>query len=127
MCFQTIPVLSLPRSNITRRRQRNPANLRPISTSSNTPLSFSVGLWNCQSAVNKADFIFCFFLHSTLSILGLTETWIRPEDSATPDALSNNYLSLTPHVKLAGVGHWSAHFKQLEILNPLSPMQLQLI
>ncbi len=42
-----------------------------------------MGLWNCQSAVNKADFISAFSLQSTLSILGLTETWICPEDSAT--------------------------------------------
>ncbi len=91
MCFQTIPVLSQTRSTITRRRQRNPANLHPISTSSTTPLSFSVGLWNCQSAVNKADFISAFSLQSTLSILGLTETWIRPEDSAIPATLSQNF------------------------------------
>ncbi len=97
MCFQTIPVVSQPRSNITRRRQRDPANLRPISTSSTAPLSFSVGLWNCQSAVNKADLISAFSLQSTLSIMGLAETWIRPEDSATPAALSNNFsFSHTP-------------------------------
>ncbi len=97
MCLQTIPVLSLPRSKNTSRRQRNHANLRPISTSSTTNLSFSVGLWNCQSAVNKADFISAFSLQSTLSILGLTETWIRPEDSATPAALSHNFsFSHTP-------------------------------
>ncbi len=97
MCFQTIPVLSQPRSKNTRRRQRNPANLRPIATSSTTPLSFSVGLWNCQSAVNKADFISAFSLQSTLRILGLTKTWIRPEDSATPAALSHNFsFSHTP-------------------------------
>ncbi len=97
MCFKTIPVVSRPRSNITRRRQSNPANLRPISTSSTTPLSFSMALWNCQSAVNKGDFISAFSLQSTLSILGLTETWIRPEDSATPAALSNNFsFSHTP-------------------------------
>ncbi len=97
MCFQTIPVLSQPRSKNTSRQQRNPANLRPISTSSTTPLSFSVGLWNCQSAVNKADFISAISLQSTLSILGLTETWIRPEDSATPPALSHNFsFSHTP-------------------------------
>ncbi len=96
--FKTIPVVSRRRSNITHRRQRNAANLRPISTSSTTPLSFSMALWNCQSAVNKADFISAFSLQSTLSILGLTETWIRPEDSATPAALSNNFsFSDTPH------------------------------
>ncbi len=97
MRFKTIPVVSRPRSNITRRRQSNPANLHHISTSSTTPLSFSMALWNCQSAVNKADFISAFSLQSTLSILGLTETWIRPEDSATPAALSNNFsFSHTP-------------------------------
>ncbi len=97
MCFKTIPVVSRPRSNITRRRQSNPANLHHISTSSTTPLSFSMALWNCQSAVNKADFISAFSLQSTLRILGLTETWIRPEDSATPAALSNNFsFSHTP-------------------------------
>ncbi len=90
MCFKTILVVSQPRSNITRRLQRNPANLRPSST----PLSFSMALWNCPSAANKADFISAFSLQSTLSILGLTETWIRPEDS---DALSNNFsFSHTP-------------------------------
>ncbi len=98
MCFKTIPVVSQPRSNITRRRQHNPANLRPISTSSTTPLSFSMALWNCQSAVNKTDFISTFSLQSTLSILGLTETWIRPETLATRAALSNNFsFSHTPH------------------------------
>ncbi len=56
-----------------------------------------MGLWNCQSAVNKADFISAFSLQSTLSILGLTETWIRPEASATPAALSHNFsFSHTP-------------------------------
>jgi len=48
-------------------------------------------------AVNKADFIQANASHSTLNILGSTETWIRPEDSATPAALSNNFsLSHTP-------------------------------
>jgi len=46
---------------------------------------------HCQSAVNKAHFIPAFADHSTLNILGLTETWIHPEDSATPAALSNNF------------------------------------
>ncbi len=97
MCFKPIPVVSRPRSNITCKRQRNPANLRPFSTSSTTPLSFSMALWNCQSVINKADFISAFSLQSTLSILGLTETWIHPEDSATPAALSSNFsFSHTP-------------------------------
>ncbi|XP_051501703.1 uncharacterized protein LOC127410477 [Myxocyprinus asiaticus] len=76
--------------------KRNPHNLRPLCTSAPAPLSFSVGLWNCQSAVNKTDFIPAFATQSTLSILALTETWIRPEDTATPAALSNNFFSHTP-------------------------------
>ncbi len=105
MCFKPIPVVSRPRSYITRRWQRNPANLHPFSTSSTTPLSFPMALWNCQSAVTKADFISAFSLQSTLSILGLTETWIRPEDSATPAALSNNFsFSHTPRQVARGGG-----------------------
>ncbi len=30
--------------------------------SSTTPFSFSIGLWNCQLAVNKADLIYAFSL-----------------------------------------------------------------
>ncbi len=101
MCFQTIPVVSQPRSNITRIWQRNPANLRPISTSSTTHFYFSLALWNCQSAVNKADLISDFSLQSKLSILGLTETWIRPEDSAT--SVSNN-LSFSHTLRQVGRG-----------------------
>ncbi len=103
MCFKTIPVVSRPRTNTTHRRQHNPANLRPSSTSSTTHLSFSMALWNCQSAVNKADFISAFSLQSTLSVLGLTETWIHPEDSATPAALSNN-LSFSHTPRQVGLG-----------------------
>ncbi len=121
MCFQTIPVLSQPRSTVTRRRQRNPANLRPIATSSTTPLSFSVGLWNCQSAVNKADFISAFSLQSTLSILGLTETWIRPEDSATQLLSLTISLSLIPQGKLAGVGSLVCSFQTIGNTQPTLP------
>ncbi len=121
MCFETIPVLSQPRSKNTRRRQRNPANLRPIATSSTAPLSFSVGLWNCQSAVNKADFISAFSLQSTLSILGLTETWIRPEDSATPAALSHNFSFSHTQGKLAGVGAPVSSFQTIGNTQPTLP------
>ncbi len=121
MYFQTIPVVSQPRSNITRRRQRNPAKLRPISTSSTAPPSFSVGLWNCQSAVNKVDFISAFSLQSTLSILGLTETWICPEDSATLLLSLTTFLSLTPHVKLARVGALVCSFQIIGNTQPTLP------
>ncbi len=50
-----------------------------------------MGLWNCQSAVNKADLIPAIASQTALGILGLTETWIRPEDSAISAALSYNF------------------------------------
>ncbi len=75
---------------ITRCRQRNPNNLLTLPMSANTLLSFSIGFWNCQSAVNKADFITSITSHSRLNLMALTETWIKPEDTAIAAALSNN-------------------------------------
>ncbi len=117
MCFKTIPVVSRPRSNITRRRQSNPANLRPISTSSTTPLSFSMALWNCQSAVNKADFISAFSLQSTLSILGLTETWIHPEHVVAIQAISPALLPALTHIINTSLltGIFPTAFKQARV------------
>ncbi len=64
--------------------------------SSSLPLSFSMGLWICQSAVNKADLIPAIASQTALNILGPTEIWIHPEESATPAALSNNFFSHPP-------------------------------
>ncbi len=73
--------------------------------SANTLLSFSIGLWNCQSAVNKADFITSITSHSRLNLMALTETWIKPEDNATPGAFSNNFsFSHTPRLTGRGGG-----------------------
>ncbi len=86
-------------------RQRNPNNLRTLPMSANTLLSFSIGLWNCQSSVNKADFITSITSHSRLNLTTLTETWIKPEDNATPAALSNNFsFSHTPRLTERGGG-----------------------
>ncbi len=74
-----------------------------ICTSSSLPLSFSMGLWNRQSAVNKADIIPAIASQTALSILGLTETWICPEDSATSTALSNKFSFSPPPVRLGRV------------------------
>ncbi|KAL0152394.1 hypothetical protein M9458_052117 [Cirrhinus mrigala] len=105
MCFQYIPFVSTQRTNITHRKQCNLTNLRPIVTSSTETFSFTVGLWNCQSVVNKPDFISAFSTQSTLSILGLTETWIRPVNPETSAALSNNFsFSHTPHLIGRGEG-----------------------
>ncbi len=119
MCFKTIPVVSRPRSNITRRRQSNPANLRPISTSSTTPLSFSMALWNCQSAVNKADFISAFSLQSTLSILSLTGFVQKTQQPQLPSLTIS--LSLTPHVRLARVGALVCSFQIIGNTQPTRP------
>ncbi len=118
MCFKTIPVVSRPRSNITRRRQSNPANLHHISTSSTTPLSFSMALWNCQSVVNKADLISAFSLQSTLSILG----WKSVQKTQQPQLPSLTIsLSLTPHVRLAGVGALVCSFQIIGNTQPTRP------
>ncbi|KAK3560392.1 hypothetical protein QTP86_008484 [Hemibagrus guttatus] len=49
------------------------------------------GLWNCQSAVRKADFILALASHYSFDFLALTETWIPPQNTATPAALSSAY------------------------------------
>ncbi len=71
----------------------------------NTLLPFSIGLWSCQSAVNKADFITSITSHLSLNLMALTETWIKPEDTATPAAVSNNFsFSHTPRLTGRGGG-----------------------
>ncbi len=86
-------------------RQANPNNLRTVPLSSTTLLSVPIGLWNCQSAVNKADCIPSIATHSGLNLMALTETWIKPEDTATPAALSTNFtFSHTPRTIGRGGG-----------------------
>ncbi|XP_051986695.1 uncharacterized protein LOC127646829 isoform X1 [Xyrauchen texanus] len=118
--FKHIPVICCrPFTRYRCKTKRNPHNLRPLCTSTPAPLSFSVGLWNCQSAVNKAAFIPAFATQSTLSILALTETWIRPEDTATPAALSNNFsFSHTPrHTgRGGGTGQLTSFLEELDVL-----------
>ncbi len=54
---------------------------------------------------NKADLIPAIASQTAHSILGLTETWIRPEDSATPATVSNDFsFSHTPHQVRKGGG-----------------------
>ncbi len=112
MCFQINTITTTRKPRITHCRQRNPNNLRTLPMSANTLLSFSMGLWNCQSAVNKADFITSITSHSRLNLMALTETWIKPEDNATPEALSNN-LSFPapppPPFDWKRWRYWSAH------------------
>ncbi|KAK3562720.1 hypothetical protein QTP86_005720 [Hemibagrus guttatus] len=49
------------------------------------------GLWNCQSAVRKADFISALASHYSFDFLALTETWISPQNTTTLAALSSAY------------------------------------
>ncbi len=73
--------------------------------SSTTLLSIPIGLWNCQSPVNKAELISSVATHSGLNLMALTETWIKPEDTATPAALSTNLtFSHTPRAIGRGGG-----------------------
>ncbi len=86
MCLQINTITTTRKPRITHCRQRNPNNLRTLPMSANTLLYFSIGLWNCQSAVNKADLITSITSHSRLNLMALTETWIKLEDNATPAA-----------------------------------------
>ncbi len=98
-----IQVVSQQSSNITRRWQHNLANLRPIGTSSSAPLSFSLGLWNCQS--NRTSFwLFPYKLHL------VSWAWVRPgfvQKTQQPWLLrvaESHSLSLTPLIRFGGVG-----------------------
>lgn len=105
MCFQIPTITNTRKSCATRWRQCNHNNQRILPMSSSTLLSISIGLWKCQSAVNKADFITSIALYSDLHLLALTETWLKPEDTATPAALSSNFtFSHTPRQIWRGGG-----------------------
>ena len=106
MCHSSISVVTGCQKRSQRsRRQRNLGNLRSLQHTSSAVTSFSVGLWNCQSAVKKADFISGYANHLSLGLLALTETWITPENNATPAALSTNYaFSHTPRPSGRGGG-----------------------
>ena len=106
MCHNSISVVTGCQKRSQRsRRQRNLGNLRSLQQTSSAVTSFSVGLWNCQSAVRKADFISGYANHLSLGLLALTETWIKPENNATPAALSTNYaFSHTPRPSGRGGG-----------------------
>ncbi|XP_077940452.1 uncharacterized protein LOC144384577 [Gasterosteus aculeatus] len=71
------------------------------------------GLWNCQSATRKADFISGFAIQQSLDFLALTETWITPENTSTPAALSSAFsFSHTPS-PTGSLGHF---LEELDIL-----------
>ncbi len=87
MCFPITTITTTRKPHITHCRPHNPNNLHTLPMSANTLLSFSISIWNGQSAVNNADFITSITSHSRLNLMALTETWIKLEDNATPAAL----------------------------------------
>ncbi len=71
---------------------------------------------------------FCFFLTIHTQHLGLDWDLDSSRRLRYPGCSLSQFLFLShPKASWPGWGHWSAHFKQLEILNPLSPRQSQLI
>ncbi|KAJ8252065.1 hypothetical protein COCON_G00213770 [Conger conger] len=78
---------------------------QPLLPLTDPPDNFTVagGLWNCQSATRKADFITGYASLLFLQFLALTETWITPENTATPAALSSSF-SHTPRPSGRGGG-----------------------
>ncbi|KAJ8353230.1 hypothetical protein SKAU_G00207970 [Synaphobranchus kaupii] len=95
----------MPRSRRPNHRRRCPANLVCPPLSSHKELSVVGGLWNCRSAIQKADFITAYAKVKSLHFLALTETWITPDNTATPAALSAGYsFSHTPRASGRGGG-----------------------
>ncbi|MEL7079446.1 MAG: reverse transcriptase family protein [Cyanobacteria bacterium J06582_2] len=109
MCLHPIPVLSPPRwlrRHWVTPRCRDPSNLiYPTASTQSEQVVVTGGLWNCQSAVPKAEFISGYASSLSLNFLALTETWITPENTATPAALSDVYsFSHTPRAVRRGGG-----------------------
>ena len=104
----------------------NPSNLSHPLPPTYTDLEVMGGLWNYQSVVKKADCISAYASLMTLYFLALTETWISPENSATPAALSTAYsFSHTPRPSGRGGGtgllilqKWSYQVLPLEYFWP---------
>ncbi|KAJ8397525.1 hypothetical protein AAFF_G00438010 [Aldrovandia affinis] len=81
----------------------NPSNLIHPPRSSGVEVVVAGGLWNSQSAVRKVNFISAQASLLSLQFLALTETWITPQNTATPIALSAAYtFSHTPAVEVEG-------------------------
>ncbi|MCI4382445.1 hypothetical protein PGIGA_G00014960 [Pangasianodon gigas] len=109
MCLKPISVVAShrPRSFHAHARGRTASNLiyPPLLSQSQTVVVG--GLWNCQSAVKKADFVSALASHYSFDFLALTETWISPQNSATPAALSSAYaFSHTPREAGRGGGSY---------------------
>ncbi|KAL7831549.1 hypothetical protein SRHO_G00310520 [Serrasalmus rhombeus] len=88
-----------------RHRTRNSSNLIYPPRSSESQTRVAGGLWNCQSAVQKTDFISALASFYSLHFLVLTDTWITHMNSATPTALSSAFhFSHSPRQSGTGGG-----------------------
>ncbi|XP_064157570.1 uncharacterized protein LOC135235714 [Anguilla rostrata] len=86
-------------------QRQNLSNLRYPSLTPCDNFTVAGGLWNCQSATRKADFISAYASLLSLHFLALTETWITPGNTATPAALSSSFsFSHTPRPSGRGGG-----------------------
>ncbi len=127
MCFQTIPVLSQPRSKNTRN-----GNVI-LLTCALFYIFYYTSFFLCGSLelpviCQQSWLHFCFFLTIHTQHLGLDWDLDSSRRLSYPGCSLSQFLFLShPKASWPGWGHWSAHFKQLEILNPLSPRQSQLI
>ncbi|KAK3558190.1 hypothetical protein QTP86_013016 [Hemibagrus guttatus] len=94
----SVPDCVAEAQSFSRRRHSHPRSRGHVSSNLIYPPLLSQsqtvvvgGLWNCQSAVRKADFISALASHYSFDFLALTETWIPPQNTATPAALSSAY------------------------------------
>ncbi|KAK3519597.1 hypothetical protein QTP86_003186 [Hemibagrus guttatus] len=113
MCLKPISVVTSYRRRHSHPRSRGHVSRNliypPLLSQSQTVVVG--GLWNCQSAVRKADFISALASHYSFDFLALTETWIPPQNTATPAALSSAYtFSHSPRESGRGGGTVSVTF-----------------
>ena len=101
-----IPVIPpLRRRRWVKPRRRGPSNLIYPTVSTHVEQVVEGGLWNCRSAVKRAEDILGYAIALSLNFLALTETWITPENTTTPAALSAGFsFSHTPRVGKYGGG-----------------------
>ncbi|KAK1804848.1 hypothetical protein P4O66_003549 [Electrophorus voltai] len=85
-------------------RSHNLSNFTDSQRFTPSHIMVAGGLWNCQSSVQKADFISALASLHFLHFLALTKTWITPENSATPAALSSafSFTHLLRHFSWGG-------------------------
>ncbi|XP_039676194.1 uncharacterized protein LOC120571356 [Perca fluviatilis] len=132
MCCFSIPVRVSSRRyykpRISSQHFRNPTCLTYPTHSTHIQHLAAGGLWNCQSATRKTEFISGFASQKSLDFLSLTETWITPTHTSSPAALSSAHSfthSPRPTGRGGGTGllinpKWRFSLYQLPQFTPLS-------